>query len=267
MLPNLRVASPCSADWNRMQGDDRVRFCPECRLDVYDFSAMTAREIEQLLAKREGRLCARLFRRSDGTLLTRDCPVGFRTRVKRASLVAGAVLSALLRPTFLPTQSSSKPHLEPSSQSAQISPRNQMAGAIAVTVIDPSGAVIPKAHISVLDDKRKLVSEGETNGVGRFEFSSLSLGSYSIQATSFGFGRGELVNVSVQVGAAQMNELTLRLEVGTAGGVEVVPVDTQVEPELIAIPDLLPFASVPRAPSPHNRSRIKRFFIRIRSNL
>src|SRR5690349_9803270 len=50
MLPNLRVASPCSADWNRMQGDDRVRFCPECRLDVYDFSAMTAREIEQLLA-------------------------------------------------------------------------------------------------------------------------------------------------------------------------------------------------------------------------
>lgn len=30
-LDGLRVASPCSASWYRMTGDDRVRFCDQCR--------------------------------------------------------------------------------------------------------------------------------------------------------------------------------------------------------------------------------------------
>src|SRR6516162_8887116 len=37
----LRVASPCPADWNAMQGDDRVRFCGQCEKNVYNLSAMT----------------------------------------------------------------------------------------------------------------------------------------------------------------------------------------------------------------------------------
>ena len=36
----LRVASPCSADWDRMQGNERVRYCPQCKLNVYNFAAM-----------------------------------------------------------------------------------------------------------------------------------------------------------------------------------------------------------------------------------
>lgn len=46
VLRDIRIASPCSADWDRMCGDDRVRFCPECQLNVYNFSAMTPAEVE-----------------------------------------------------------------------------------------------------------------------------------------------------------------------------------------------------------------------------
>jgi hypothetical protein len=35
---------------------------------------MTAAEAAALIAGREGRLCARLFRRADGTVITADCP-------------------------------------------------------------------------------------------------------------------------------------------------------------------------------------------------
>src|SRR5436309_2750205 len=40
MLHNIRTASPCSADWEKMQGDDHMRSCAACQLSVYNFSEM-----------------------------------------------------------------------------------------------------------------------------------------------------------------------------------------------------------------------------------
>lgn len=58
-----------------MSGDDRVRFCSDCKLNVYNLAGMTRREATELITLQEGRLCVRFFRRKDGTLVTRDCPV------------------------------------------------------------------------------------------------------------------------------------------------------------------------------------------------
>jgi len=82
LLENLRIASPCSASWDGMEGDERVRFCRECRLHVYNLSAMDRAEAEALVREKEGQLCVRMYRRRDGTVLTRDCPVG-RGRARR----------------------------------------------------------------------------------------------------------------------------------------------------------------------------------------
>lgn len=95
-LANIRVASPCPADWNEMYGDDRKRFCSECKLNVYNLSDMTRDEAERLLINSEGRLCVRYFRRADGTVLTRDCPVGLRAVKLRATRFARAAASILL---------------------------------------------------------------------------------------------------------------------------------------------------------------------------
>jgi len=83
---HLRIASPCRAPWENMDGDERVRFCRECNRNVYNLSAMTEAEARRVVAEREGRLCVRFFQRRDGTVLTSDCPVGG----KRAFLRAGA---------------------------------------------------------------------------------------------------------------------------------------------------------------------------------
>jgi len=95
-LKHVRVASPCKADWDQMIGTDRVRFCGQCSLNVYNLSAMTRDEAESLIAANEGRLCVRFYRRGDGSIITQDCPVGLRAVRQRISYVTKAVASAAL---------------------------------------------------------------------------------------------------------------------------------------------------------------------------
>jgi hypothetical protein len=102
MLQDLRVASPCSADWEEMIGSERIRFCLACEKSVYDLSAMTADEAEALLAANMGgEVCVRFYERADGTVMTSDCPVGAtRKRRKKLALAiagAGAMAAAALR--------------------------------------------------------------------------------------------------------------------------------------------------------------------------
>jgi hypothetical protein len=76
LLSRIDVASPCTASWNDMAGDDNVRFCGLCSKNVYNLSALTAEAATNLILEREGEICGRFFRRADGTVLTADCPVG-----------------------------------------------------------------------------------------------------------------------------------------------------------------------------------------------
>jgi hypothetical protein len=79
-----------------MDGDGRVRFCSLCKLNVYNISEMTQKEAETLLENRSSRTCLRLYRRPDGTLLTKDCPVGRRIidGIKRQAYAIAATIAA-----------------------------------------------------------------------------------------------------------------------------------------------------------------------------
>ncbi|WP_438018312.1 hypothetical protein WMF18_04185 [Sorangium sp. So ce315] len=97
LLDSLRVASPCTARWDEMAGDDRVRFCDHCEKHVYNLSELPRDEAERLVRAAAGDLCARLYRRADGTVLTADCPVGVsrrRIRGLAAAAVGGGLLAA-----------------------------------------------------------------------------------------------------------------------------------------------------------------------------
>lgn len=94
-LSNVKIASPCSQDWNEMIGTERTRYCGECKLNVYNLSGMSRREAENLLMNSEGRLCVRFYRRADGSVLTKDCPVGWQAVKRRVSKTAAAFASLL----------------------------------------------------------------------------------------------------------------------------------------------------------------------------
>lgn len=54
LLQIVDVATPCHAEWNSMTGDDRSRFCGQCRKHVYNLSAMTADQAVSLIREKEG---------------------------------------------------------------------------------------------------------------------------------------------------------------------------------------------------------------------
>ena len=74
-LSDLVIDTPCPMDWHRMDGDDRKRFCSRCEKHVYNIAEMTEQEALQLIGNGERAICARIFRRPDGTIVTSQCPV------------------------------------------------------------------------------------------------------------------------------------------------------------------------------------------------
>lgn len=76
-------------------GNERVRHCARCRLNVFNVKEMTEVEVRALFLKTEGRVCGRVYRRPDGTVLTRDCPTGLAA-VRRKALVGVTMAFAMV---------------------------------------------------------------------------------------------------------------------------------------------------------------------------
>jgi hypothetical protein len=71
-LDVIDVASPCPRSWEGMAGDDVSRLCAGCALRVYNLSAMSRSDAEQLVCERAGRVCVRFERGGDGVVRTLD---------------------------------------------------------------------------------------------------------------------------------------------------------------------------------------------------
>ena len=198
-LDHLRVASPCLVGWEQMSGDDRVRFCEQCSLRVYNISEMTRTEAEALIANYEGRICARLYRRFDGTVITKDCPEGLRAIRRRLAKVAGAVFAAIM--SICANVAGQKPSKDKSSCQQQVRTTRKLAdsatdeGAVAGVIFDPNGALVAGAKITITNQKTTTSRETESDAEGKFKFASLSPLSYDLTVTQNGFKKLEVKSV------------------------------------------------------------------------
>ncbi len=96
LLNKIQIAAPCHVDWESMTGDERKRFCGDCKLNVFNISEMSTRDAAALIRETEGRACMRLYRRADGTVITDNCPVGLRKVRDRMRKTAAAVVAYLI---------------------------------------------------------------------------------------------------------------------------------------------------------------------------
>ena len=94
-IDQIEISSPCTVSWDEMQvaggangatGDGRVRFCGQCRQNVYNVEAMSRVEAHRLIAAREGSVCVRILCRPDGTVVTADCWARLRAARRRGVL-------------------------------------------------------------------------------------------------------------------------------------------------------------------------------------
>ncbi|SRR5258708_3047001 len=235
MLNEIRVASPRSVDWDQMQGNDRVRHCAACNLNVYNLSALTEQEIRQLVSAREGRFCARMYRRRDGTVLTRDCPVGLKAAVRRLSRIAGAVLSVVM----------SSFATSPVAQAQSYTRTNMGDAAVQLEVTDPQGAPIPGAGVVMSEGSSNLRLHGKTDQQGRLVLRGSRGGRYILKVSSPGF---QTLPLPMELRLGEMLSFPVRLSVGMSMGVvEIIEPGSQPDRNVLPqTPAPMPVASGPR---------------------
>lgn len=216
-LDRLRIASPCPVSWEQMKGDERARFCDLCSLHVYNIAELTASEAKSLIANTEGRICARLHRRFDGTVITKDCPVGLRAIRRRVARITGAVFATVL--SLCGGAFGQKTKDEVCRQQVKITRTLAQQpienGTVTGKIVDPNGAVIPGAEINLIDVKLMKSVEVKSGDDGRFLISNVAPGVYELVLKSTGFK--DLVLKDLKISAHE------------TANIETILIATQVE--------------------------------------
>ncbi len=88
------IRTPCSADWNAMQGDAKSRFCGQCAKDVHNLSEMTEAEARAVVA--QPKVCVRYRVDPRTQRIQHRAPQRFMLRVAAAAtLSAGLAMPAV----------------------------------------------------------------------------------------------------------------------------------------------------------------------------
>ncbi len=100
-------------------------------------------------------------------------------------------------------------------------------GAITGTVVDPSGATVANADVTLLNTDQGITIESKTSASGSYVFSPVRIGNYSVTATAPGFETTTQKNLVVTVGGQLQVIVTLK----TGASTETVTV-TSAPPQL-----------------------------------
>jgi len=216
-----------------MAGDERVRHCTLCSLNVYNFAEMTHDEVRALLVKTEGRLCARLYQRADGTLLTSDCPSGLRALRQRMSRLGAAVIAAMFSlSAFASDKSCEKPRLKKNGSKVQleiervVTPQRAMfTGAV---FIEAENSSLPGATVVLRDETLQQEITAVTDVNGAFTFGPLNEGIYRVEVTLSGFLPAVMEHITLKQHELTHARVALRLDPNmiTIGIVTVDPLMT-----------------------------------------
>jgi hypothetical protein len=218
-LDRIHVVSPCAADWERMIGTDRVRFCEHCNLSVHDVSRMTRREAEALVRASRGRLCMRYVRGADGRVDTIDAPPLVPITRRPSRVAAGA--AALVIGMAGAGATASAQEAAPGAVAAQVSAipdpgRPTGTASIGGVVTDPLDAVVAGVELTVKNLATGASVSSTTDEEGAYRVDGLEAGMYVVTFQAPGF-RNEEARVLVGDGEARVSNV--ELGVGAIGGI------------------------------------------------
>ncbi len=113
---------------------------------------------------------------------------------------------------------------------AQLYAQGETTSAIVGIVVDPSGAAVPQAKVTVISTENGMKRNAMTDEVGRFAFPQLKPGSYAVKAEMEGFEPQTNESVSAGLGQKQTVNFTLKLA-AAKGEVTVIGDAPLVDPE------------------------------------
>ncbi|MEK6333854.1 MAG: ankyrin repeat domain-containing protein [Acidobacteriota bacterium] len=211
-LDRITIPAPCNADWDSMAGNDRVRFCEHCNLHVTDLSAMTRPAAMRLVARSQGRLCVRFVQRPDGGILTKAPEKLYRIG-RRVSRIAAGAFSATLSVSSALAQTSvnASPNEKTLPSIARLIAGTSQGTEISGVVIDPNGALVAGALVTLINNKSSAGRVFVTADDGAYRFSLLETGSYSVIAEAASFDRS--LSSELDLGTDEKKTVDLVLQV------------------------------------------------------
>jgi hypothetical protein len=243
LISSVRVVDPCTEEWNKMVGGDRVRFCTHCAKDVTDLSTMTEREAMSLVRESGGRLCIRYIEHPETRApMFAEHLVHISRRAPR--MAAGVIAASMSLSTLAYAQGGgelqrkaavaragaerSTPLATPTASPELPAPHGSIWG----TITDENDAVIPAASVALLDKDGKELAQATTGYDGVYRLEQVPTGRYQLVATAAHF-RKQIAFFGVTDADKRIETLRLAVEpnIVTMGVVAISStITTLVEP-------------------------------------
>lgn len=182
-------SEPCAESWAAMIGDSKSRRCDACNKQVHNFAGMTADEIADLLARTNGRLCARIVHGDDGSVQMFD-------QTSKRPLAAGFVLAASLA---MGTGAAAQTD-EPGATA-------RLSG----TVLSPDGSRPVKGVAVTLLSDGKTVVAAETDLAGNFSITA-EPGHYDVVISQNLFLKSSIPDVNLHSGEQSLQSIRLKVQ-------------------------------------------------------
>jgi hypothetical protein len=183
-----------------MSGTVRARHCEACDKTVFNFEAMSAREIEELVHKTGGHFCARVPFSADGSVKTLEGQ-------SRPSVAAGLVLAATLA---FPSIS-----LGQTASGAAEQPKAHLTGSI---LLPNSSGPLAGAFVALLSN-HQIIASAHSDANGNFDLNAPP-GKYDIAFGSDISNTFRIVGYELHDGDQSLSALPLQAQPTTTVKVE-----------------------------------------------
>jgi hypothetical protein len=212
-LDSIEVETSCLQSWNKMRGNDQIRFCEHCTKDVHNLSAMTRKQARKIIAQSNAAICVRYIRRPDGRIQTVKNTLHQITR--QTGIAAGILGTSLSVSVLAYAQTPADTNQTANSQTIETNAQKSdtPVGAISGTITDPNDAVIPLAVIIISSEETNFYQIANANQEGFYKFKNVPSGTYKWRAEASGFEHKEIAHISVSESVEETQNAQLAIQI------------------------------------------------------
>lgn len=206
---DLRVNSPCEVDWDSMVGNEEVRFCTHCEKNVHDISALTRKDAMRFVRANSGGVCVRFYTAPSGRTLHANEGKLHRITRRASKAAAGAFSVAIALSSTALAQPNGSTDVEKAA-AARVMPRT--SAALTGTILDPNGALVAGASVTVTNKATGDVMTVTTNAEGVYLFELIPAGTYRVEFDAEGFDSKSVEKVELQPGVEWRQDSVLAIK-------------------------------------------------------
>lgn len=196
-IDSVKVGKPCPEEWEKMSGNDRIRFCAHCAKNVRNLSALTRKEAARMVLASDGSICIRYIKNPftekpifAGQLhqITRRSPVLAAGIVSATLALSSMAYSQSEPPTSDPkipvimVPQSDREYEEPEAADPE-SNTDPVSGSIEGIILDQSGKPVAGVALMIVGADGD-ADYARTDKKGEYKFDEMEAGTYIIRISS-----------------------------------------------------------------------------------